>query len=54
MTHYSVHLFEELVGGVLVAMVLHFVELSFFWGQHWVDLLRKRGVINKGNKNVHV
>lgn len=38
----SVHLFEELVGGVLVAVVLHFVELSFFGGQHGVDLLREK------------
>lgn len=36
----SVHLFKEFVGGVFIAMVLHFVELSFFRCQHGVDLLR--------------
>lgn len=38
----SVHLLKEFVGGVLVAMVLHFVELPLLRGQHGVDLLRKR------------
>ena len=32
------HLLEELVGGVLIAVVLHLVELAFLWGQHGVHL----------------
>lgn len=38
----SVHLFKEFVGGVLIAVVLHLVELSLLWRQHGVDLLGDR------------
>lgn len=37
----SVHLLEEFVSGVFIAVVLHFVELPFFWCQHGVNLLRR-------------
>lgn len=37
---HSVHLLKEFVGGVFIAVVLHFVELSFLRAQHGIDLLR--------------
>lgn len=36
----SVHLLEEFVGGVFIAVVLHLVELSLLGGQHGVNLLQ--------------
>lgn len=38
----SVHLLEEFVSGVFVAVILHLVELPLFGGQHGVDLLGER------------
>lgn len=50
----SVHLFKEFVGGVLVAVVLHLVELPLLWRQHGVDLLgERRGYSNCGTKLFH-
>lgn len=34
----SVHLLEEFVSGVFIAVILHLIELSFLGGQHGVDL----------------
>lgn len=38
----SVHLFKEFVGGVFIAVVLHFIELSLLRCQHGVNLLWER------------
>lgn len=38
----SVHLLKEFVGRVLIAVVLHLVELPLLWRQHGVDLLGER------------
>lgn len=39
----SVHLLEEFVSGVFIAVILHLIQLSLLGGQHGVDLLGKMG-----------
>lgn len=38
----SVHLLEEFVSGVFIAVILHLIELPLLGGQHGVDLLGER------------